>query len=382
MSVAHRGSLGAAALLLAALACAGSESESPARPPDAPVTIVAPAPAPIAPPVPPPPSGARIQDEENSIGVFRALAPATVFVTQNQLVLDRYSLRATETPTGAGSGFLWDRLGHLVTNYHVVAGARSLTVTLQDQSVWPAVLVGGDPRKDVAVLKIEAPTAVLVPVQLPPKDYELEVGQKTLAIGNPFGLDHTLTTGIVSALGREIIGFGNVTIKGMIQTDASINPGNSGGPLLDSAGRLIGMNTMIYSQAGQSSGIGFAVPYTTIQRVVDQIITSGAVTQVGFGVNLVDDALARRAGVKGVAVLEVRPGTPAATAGLRGLTMTPRGARLGDVIVAVDGAEVDDYDDLYGALDPHQPGDKVKLGIVRDGQRIDVEVPLIAISGD
>lgn len=386
MSVAPRATLVATALF-AILACVGSES-APARPTEAPVAaieppsaVVAPVPA-VAPPVPPPSTGARIEDEQNSIGVFRALAPATVFVTQNQLVLDRYSLRATETPTGTGSGFLWDEAGHVVTNYHVVAGSRSLTVTLHDQSVWPAKLVGGDPRKDVAVLEIEAPSSVLVPVSIPGPGYELEVGQKTLAIGNPFGLDHTLTTGVVSALGREILGFGNVTIKGMIQTDASINPGNSGGPLLDSAGRLIGMNTMIFSQAGQSAGIGFAVPYTTVERVVSQIIETGRVAQVGIGVSLLEDPIARRAGIQGVAVLEVRPNTPAAAAGLHGLTMTPRGARVGDVIVAVDDVAVHTYDDLYNAFDPHAAGDKVKLGLLRDGQRMQVELPLVAVTGD
>jgi S1-C subfamily serine protease len=386
MSGAYRGLLGASAgLMLAILACAGSESPSPARPSDpAPAAKATTSPEPSSPvaAVPPLSERARTEDEQNTIAVFRAAAPATVFVTQNQLVLDRYSLRATETPTGAGSGFIWDEQGHVVTNYHVVAGARSLTVTLHDQSVWPAQLVGGDPRKDVAVLKIEAPESALVPVARPPEGYELEVGQKTLAIGNPFGLDHTLTTGVVSALGREIVGYGNVTIKGMIQTDASINPGNSGGPLLDSGGRLIGMNTMIFSQAGQSAGIGFAVPHQTVDRVVTQIITTGKVTQVGIGISALEDAIARRAGIDGVAVLEVLPGTPAAKAGLRGLTMTPRGARVGDVIVAVDGAEIDDYDDLYNALDPRKPGEKVKLGILREGQKVEVEVPLVVVNTD
>lgn len=343
---------------------------------------VAASPPPSAPPVPPPSDGARIEDEQNTIAVFRAMAPATVFVTQNQLVLDRYSLRATEAPSGTGSGFLWDADGHVVTNYHVIDKARSLTVTLHDQSVWPAEVVGGDPRKDVAVLEIDAPKEALVAVVLPPDGYELEVGQKTLAIGNPFGLDHTLTTGVVSALGREIVGYGNVTIKGMIQTDASINPGNSGGPLLDSAGRLIGMNSMIYSQAGQSAGIGFAVPYPIVARVVSQVLATGRVTQVGIGVTLVEDAIARRAGIEGVAVLEVRPRTPAADAGLQGLVMTPRGARVGDVIVGVDGAQVRDYDDLYSAFDPHQPGDKVKLAIRRENRVIELELPLIVVGGD
>lgn len=365
------------ALLLAALACAAPDSRSaPPAEPEAPVPTEAPSPPT---PVPPPSPRARIEDERNSIDVFKAVAPATVFVTQNQLVLDRYSMRATEVATGTGSGFVWDRQGHVVTNFHVVDGARTLTVTLHDQSTWPAVFVGGDPRKDVAVLKIEAPAESLAAVQLPGPGYELEVGQKTLAIGNPFGLDHTLTTGVVSALGREIVGYGNVTIKGMIQTDASINPGNSGGPLLDSAGRLIGMNTMIYSQAGQSAGIGFAVPFPIVERVVTQIVERGAVVQLDIGADLLDDRVARRNGIEGVAVLKVRPGSPAAKEGLRGLQVTPRGALLGDIVVAVDGAPVRSYDDWYNALDPHREGDRVTLTVVRDGARREVQLPLVAL---
>lgn len=367
-------------LLISVLACSGAEtlSRAPERPNPAPSSS-----AQVADPAPVQPLSqvATIEDERNSIEVFRAMAPATVYVTQNQLVLDRYSMRATEVPAGAGSGFVWDGQGHVVTNYHVIDNARSLTVTLHDQSTWTAQLVGGDPRKDVAVLKIDAPASVLVPIVLPPAGYEPQVGQKTLAIGNPFGLDHTLTTGVVSALGREIVGYGNVTIKGMIQTDASINPGNSGGPLLDSAGRLIGMNTMIYSQAGQSAGIGFAVPHTVVERVVTQIIETGRVSQVGIGVTLVDDHIARRAGIEGVVIREVRPGSPAATAGIRGLSVSPRGAPVvGDVIVKIDGAAVRNYDELYNALDVHKAGDKVTVGISRDDKELSLVVPLVVVN--
>ncbi|MCB9689037.1 MAG: trypsin-like peptidase domain-containing protein [Alphaproteobacteria bacterium] len=359
----------------------GAWEASSAPPRSPPPTVAAVAPT-QPPPVQAPSSSARTEDERNSIDVFRAMAPATVFVTQNQLVLDRYSLRATEVPTGTGSGFVWDAEGHVVTNYHVIDGARSLSVTLQDQSVWPATLVGGDPMKDVAVLHIDAPASQLVPVVPPPPGYELEVGQKTLAIGNPFGLDHTLTTGVISALGREIVGYGNVTIKGMIQTDASINPGNSGGPLLDSSGRLIGMNSMIYSQAGQSAGIGFAVPYTIVQRVVDQIVTNGEVTRIGIGVDLVDDRIARRAGIDGVAILNVRPGTPAEKAGITGLRAGGRGAVVGDVIVRVGEIDIHDFDDFYNALDPHRPGEQVRVVLVRDGKEWSTQLDLIAVGVD
>jgi S1-C subfamily serine protease len=265
----------------------------------------------------------------------------------------------------------------VVTNYHVVSGARSLSVTLYDQSTWPARLVGGDPRKDVAVLKIDAPKEQLVPIRLPPESMQVEVGQKTIAIGNPFGLDHTLTTGVVSALGREVMGFGNVTIRGMIQTDASINPGNSGGPLLDSSGQLLGMNTMIYSQTGSSAGIGFAVPESVIRRVVTQVIEKGRVDQVGIGVTVLDDAVARRARVQGVIVQQVTPGSPAAKAGMIGLQRTNRGIAIGDVIVSIAGQPVRDYDDLYNALDGKQPGDKVNVVYLRDGETSETELALV-----
>jgi S1-C subfamily serine protease len=364
--------------VLTVLACTGAETLSrpadrSAPPPGATVTAAA--------PVQPPSAVAAIEDERNSIDVFRTMAPATVYVTQNQLVRDRYSMRQTEVPAGAGSGFVWDDKGHIVTNYHVIDNAQSLTVTLFDQSMWPATLVGGDPRKDVAVLKIDAPTSVLKAVVLPPPGYEPQVGQKTLAIGNPFGLDHTLTTGVVSALGREILGYGEVTIKGMIQTDASINPGNSGGPLLDSSGRLIGMNTMIFSQAGQSAGIGFAVPFTVIERVVTQVVATGRVSQVGIGVTLLPDHIARRAGINGVVIQEVRAGTPAAAAGIRGLTSGSRGPVLGDIITSIDGKAVKNYDELYNALDVRRPGETISLGLVRDGKPMSLELPLVDVNG-
>jgi S1-C subfamily serine protease len=242
-------------------------------------------------------------------------------------------------------------------------------------------LVGGDPRKDVAVLKLtNAPTTV-VAIARHPAEEPLEVGQKTVAIGNPFGLDHTLTVGVISALGREVVGYGNLTIPGMIQTDASINPGNSGGPLLDAQGRLIGMNTMIFSQSGSSAGIGFAVPSTTIERAVTQILTLGRVRQIGLGVSLVDPNLTRRQGIEGLAILEVAPDAPAARAGLQGITEMRRSARLGDVIVAIDGKAIATYDDLYQALDPHEPGDVVQVGVKRgDGSEATFPIEVIDLS--
>ena len=380
-------------LLLLALACTGGEPprapaldaprvrEAPPAASTAPMT--APTTQPAATSVVPVPSPqARLEDERNTIDVFKAAAPATVFVTQNQLVVDRYRMRAAEVPAGTGSGFVWDTAGHVVTNYHVVDGARSLSVTLFDQSEWPAALVGGDPRKDVAVLKIDAPAERLVPIRRSEPGAELEVGQKTLAIGNPFGLDHTLTVGIISALGREVQGYGGLTIRGVIQTDASINPGNSGGPLLDSQGRLIGMNTMIYSPSGSSAGIGFAVPATIIERTVSQIVRDGKVQQVGIGVSIVDDRVARRAGIDGVVVIDTQPGSPAEQAGIKGLEQGGRNVRIGDVIVAVDGKAIHSYDDLYNALDPHNPGEKVKIKLRNGDTERELELALNAVGAD
>jgi S1-C subfamily serine protease len=328
----------------------------------------------------PPGPGALLEDERNTIDIFEAVAPATVFVTQTQLVRDFWSHQAHEVPAGSGTGFIWDDQGHIVTNNHVTHGARGLTVTLHDGSAYEATVVGVEPRKDIAVLKIDAPASVLSAIQLPAKSDRPAVGQKALAIGNPFGLDHTLTTGVISALGREVLGFGGVQIRDMIQTDASINPGNSGGPLLDSGGNLLGMNTMIYSQSGQSAGIGFAVPVSTIRRIVPQIIETGQAEQVGMGIRILQDEVARRLGVRGVVVQDVVPGSPADKAGLRGLSSGPNGRiALGDVIVGIDDTPITSYGDLYNALDSRSAGDRARVRCLRDGQAREVSVSLITL---
>ncbi len=336
--------------------------------PDGSTPIVDPQ-AEATPAVPAPPEGARTQDETNTIAVFSAAAPATVFVTQTQVVTDSF-LRTMEVPAGAGTGFIWDAEGHIVTNCHVALAdcgtlrpARKLSVTLFDQKVYEATLVGADPYKDIAVLSIK-PTDPLVPIRRVPEAYELVVGQKTIAIGNPFGLDHTLTTGVVSAMGREVKGIGGVTISDMVQTDAAINPGNSGGPLLDSRGQLIGMNTMIFSASGSSAGIGFAVPHTVIERVVPQIIAKGRPTRVGLGVSILEEGVARRLGVEGVVVERVAASSPAGKAGLRSATRTATGWEI-DVIVGIDGERVKAYDDLYTAVEDKPPGTKVTLSVLR-----------------
>jgi S1-C subfamily serine protease len=333
-------------------------------------------------PVPPPSPGARIEDERNTIGVFKSAAPSTVYVTQTRVLQDYYSGIEQEVAAGSGSGFVWDDQGHIVTNFHVVEGARSVTVTFHDQETFEAKIVGLEPRKDIAVLKVDAPPKLLAPVHVS-KSTQLEVGQKTVAIGNPFGLDHTLTTGVISALGRQVQGAGGVTIRDMIQTDAAINPGNSGGPLLDSSGQLIGMNTMIFSKSGSSAGIGFAVPVSTISRIVDQIVKTGRAEQLGLNIGIDPlQKLERRLGIRGVIVLAVPPDSPAAKAGLRGLTRTRQGLALGDVIVGIDDKRVESFDDLYSTIDTHKPGDTVKVTVLRGEQTQTLQLKVVVLNPD
>ncbi len=352
---------------------------APAAPSDAPPQAATPtAKAAPTPPITPPGPEARTQDENNSIGVFQAVAPATVFVTNTRVMFD-FARRPREVETGTGSGFIWDAQGHVVTNHHVVRSSQRFSVTLYDHRSFEAKLVGSDPKKDVAVLAMVDPPSDLQTIRVE-KGIELFVGQKALAIGNPFGFDQTLTTGVVSALGRSMPGIGGVTIRDMVQTDAAINPGNSGGPLLDSSGRLIGMNTMIYSQSGSSAGIGFAVPVNVIARVVPQIIKGGKPDRVGLGI-IIDPSqeLERRYRIRGLIVQEVPKSSPAAKAGLRGLTQTARGMALGDVIVGIDGEPIASYDDFYNIVDRHQPGDKVKLQVQRDKERLELTVELVLL---
>ncbi len=379
-----------AALLFLALglgaACRGAPSSHDAtRPNDAAAPIPANAPGDgtaATTPVPPPSPNAQIEDEKNTIAVFRTVAPSVVFVTQKRVLTDFWSGSTVEVPAGSGSGFVWDDAGHIVTNFHVVDGARSLVVRLQDQKTFEAKVVGVEPRKDIAVLKIDAPKELLKPITVAPTKEPLDVGQKTIAIGNPFGLDHTLTTGVISALGRQVDGAGGVSIRDMIQTDAAINPGNSGGPLLDSSGRLIGMNTMIYSKSGQSAGIGFAVPSSTVARVVPQIIRTGRAEQVGMGIHIDPSSrLERRFGIRGVVILGVKPDGPAARAGIRPIEQREQEISIGDIIVAIDDKAVPDYDELYNVLDSKKPGDKVKVTVQRGREKVTLPVELVLVDG-
>jgi S1-C subfamily serine protease len=317
-------------------------------------------------------------DELNTVQVFQHSAANVVNISSIRLERDFFSLDAMEVPAGTGTGFLWDHKGHVVTNFHVIEDASKVVVSFKDGKSAPATLVGAEPRKDIAVLRVAVPAGLEFTPFGVANSSELLVGQKAIAIGSPFGLEQTLTHGVISALGRQIQGVGGVTIRDMIQTDASINPGNSGGPLLDSRGYLIGMNTMIYSQSGASAGIGFAVPSNTINRIASQLIRYGRVQQPGLGITPLSDAAARRFRLRsGVVLLDVLPGGPAAAAGLRGTRRTRHGLVLGDRIVAIDGKPVSDYDGLYTALDSHRIGDTVKVAYERDGRRYEASIRLI-----
>jgi len=316
------------------------------------------------------------EDEANSTEIFRKASPAVVFVTNKALRRDMFSLNVHEIPRGSGTGFVWDSSGLIVTNYHVIAGAHRLTVTLQDQTEFEAEVIGVAPEKDLAVLRIENPPESLT--RLPVGDSsELSVGRKVLAIGNPFGLDTTLTTGVVSALGREIRAPGNRTIRGVIQTDAAINPGNSGGPLLNSLGQLVGVNTAIYSPSGASAGIGFAIPVNTVKEVVPQLISYGRMLRPIMGLELASDRWIRRYRIEGLPVVRVFQGLPAEQAGIRGAYRNARGEiLLGDVIVAVDGKPVRSNDDYLSLLEARQPGDTVTVALRHGDQQREVSVTL------
>ncbi|HSS52326.1 MAG TPA: trypsin-like peptidase domain-containing protein [Thermoanaerobaculia bacterium] len=322
------------------------------------------------------PRGDLDADEKENIGLFERSSPAVVFITSLAVQQDAFSLNSNEIPQGSGSGFVWDTQGHVVTNYHVVANADAARVTLADQSTWDAKLVGWAPEKDVAVLKIEAPVKQLHPLPLGSSD-DLRVGQKVFAIGNPFGLDQTLTTGIISALGRQIQSLNNVPIRDVIQTDAAINPGNSGGPLLDSAGRLIGVNAAIYSPSGASAGIGFAIPAHSVEWAVPDLIRYGRIQRPTLGVQLAPENVMRRLGLEGAMIYHVDRGSGAAKAGLRGLDRDVLGRwRLGDVILTVDGQPMQSSGDLLLALEGKKPGQTVRVGLVRDGRKTEVQVQL------
>ncbi len=315
-------------------------------------------------------------DEQATIGLFEQASPSVVFITTLGVERDPFSFQVAEIPQGTGSGFVWDSLGHVVTNFHVIQNADRAQVTLSDQSSWPARLVGVAPEKDLAVLQIEAPAQRLRPIPVGTSD-DLRVGQSVLAIGNPFGLDQTLTTGIISALGRQIESVARIPIQDVIQTDAAINPGNSGGPLLDSSGRLIGVNTAIYSPSGAYAGIGFSIPVDAVRWVVPDLIAYGRLRRPTLGVELAPPQVGQRLGLEGALVVRVLPGSAAARAGIRPTTWDERDSiELGDVIVAVEGLPVRSSNDLVLALERRQAGEQVTLTLEREGRRTTVTVTL------
>ncbi len=301
-----------------------------------------------------------------------------VNITSIALRRDFFRFNVTEIPQGAGSGFIWDSQGHVVTNFHVIRGGNRAEVTLADHSTWEATVVGVAPEKDLAVLRIETPREKLHPISIG-VSADLMVGQSVLAIGNPFGFDQTLTTGVISALGREINSMDGVPIRDVIQTDAAINPGNSGGPLLDSAGRLIGVNTAIVSPSGGYAGLGFAIPVDTVNWVVPELITYGQIQRPVLGVDLVGDHATRRLGLTGALVGTVAPGSGADSAGMRP-TYRSRSGRwvLGDLIVAIDGVPVRSSGELRLALERRSAGETVKVRVNREGAEVDLAVRLSA----
>lgn len=315
------------------------------------------------------------QSELDTIELFEQASPAVVHIRTTEVLRDRFSFAVREEFTGTGSGFFWDPRGYIVTNYHVIKGARRAFVTLSDGSEHEAELVGAEPNKDIAVLRIQADGAVAVlPVG---KSEDLKVGQSVYAIGNPFGLDHTLTTGIISGLDREIIGIAGNRLRDLIQTDAAINPGNSGGPLLDSAGRLIGMNTAIKSLSGASAGIGFAVPVDTMNRIVTTLIRGGEIPHASLGVSVLSSRWSRARGIPGLVLGEVDADGPAAAAGLEAARQTDDGRlHLGDLLLAIDQDRLRSGDDLARVLAGYEPGESVVLTILRENQEQQVSLEL------
>jgi S1-C subfamily serine protease len=315
------------------------------------------------------PRGALGADEQANIELFRKASPSVVHITTLETQRDLFSMNVEQVPLGTGTGFVWDERGHIVTNFHVIQGGSAARVTLADQSSYPAKLVGAFPDRDLAVLKIDVPAAKLPPIALG-SSRDLLVGQRVYAIGNPFGLDQTLTTGLVSALNREIESFNQRTIRGVIQTDAAINPGNSGGPLLDSAGRLIGVNTQIASPSGASAGIGFAIPVDEVNRIVPRLIRDGRYVRPALGVTAGPAALQRALNLpKGVALLQVGSSGPAARAGLQAFRRGANGEVVGgDVITAINDEPIADLDEMLAQLERRQPGDSVTLSVWRNGQ--------------
>ncbi len=313
------------------------------------------------------PRGDLADNEKSTINIFNHTSPSVVFISTNKIVRNFWTRDARKVPKGTGSGFIWDDLGHVVTNYHVIEGASEANIRLNDGRTYQATLVGVSPNHDLAVLQIN------VSFDLPPAvpvgtSEDLQVGQSVFAIGNPFGLDHTLTSGIVSALNRSLSADSDLIINNLIQTDAAINPGNSGGPLLDSAGRLIGINTAIYSPSGAYAGIGFAIPVDTVNRVIPQLIAHGHYTRPSIGISMdenINSQITAQLDIQGVAVLEISPNSAATNAKLQSARVTRFGITLGDIILSVNDKKITSVKSLLAELDNYKVGDSVVLGVLR-----------------
>ena len=323
--------------------------------------------------------GNLAEDEKSTIELYNQSRQGVVNITTLANRKTGINLNIQQMPEGTGSGFVWDDAGHIVTNFHVIQNADAAQITFADQSVFQARLVGYFADKDLAVLKVDVPKGMLKPLLLGRSD-NLQVGQKVYAIGNPFGLDQTLTTGIISALGREIDSVTKRPIKNVIQSDAAINPGNSGGPLLDSAGLLIGVNTAIFSTSGVSAGISFAIPVDEVNRVVPELIKHGKITKPGLGVTLAPDNMSKQWVSEGVVVLDVLPDGAAAKAGIRGSSRQKTGKiLLGDVIKSVDAKAIKVLKDLYLVLDEKKVGEVVKVVILREEVEMEFDITLMPL---
>ena len=344
------------ALLLLALCCLGTAQAQPRA-----VT----------------PRGALAADENANITIFKTVSPSVVNITTLTNQRNLFTLDVFQVPKGTGSGFVWDERGLIVTNFHVIQGANVARVTLSDQSEWNAALVGAFPDRDLAVLRIEAPREKLKAIALG-TSRDLVVGQRVYAIGNPFGLDHTLTVGIISALNREIQSVNQRTIRGVIQTDAAINPGNSGGPLLDSAGRLIGVNTAIFSPSGASAGIGFAIPVDEVNRIVPRLIRDGKITRPAFGIQAASPQVQAALRLpKGIVVVSVAARSPADAAGIKPYLRGQKGEIIpGDVIVAMDNKIIANVDEFLEVLERHNAGDTIIVTVLRGGTTVELPVKL------
>ncbi len=324
------------------------------------------------------PRGPLDVQEQRDVGLFRQAFPSVVHINTLEIGRQPFSTDTVETPLGSGTGFVWDENGHVVTNFHVIANGNAASVTLADQSVWPAELVGYFADRDLAVLRIRPDKGIrLRPIPLGTSG-DLLVGQHVFAIGNPFGLDLTMTRGIVSALGREVPISPTRRLRGAIQTDAAINPGNSGGPLLDSAGRLVGVNTAIYSPSGSSVGIGFAIPVDEVARIIPRLIRDGRFVRPSLGIAAAPASFLEALSLPpGVALARVDADGPAARAGLEAFTRR-RDGRInpGDTIVALDDRPVNSLDDLHAALEAFRAGDTVRLTVRRLRQTRQINVTL------